>query len=538
MVNRRLARSAALAALAAATLVAPLSVHRASASTPRAKMTTLVVGWDVSDAKTMDPGRAYEFTDESINHSTYDTLVTYNGNNYTPIPDLATSWTITKGGSVFTFKLRQGVKFASGNPVTADDVVFSFTRAINLKDNPSPLFGSIKSVVALDPATVQITLKAPDVSFLNVIVGPNFGILDSKTVMAQGGTDAANAATADTATTWLNSNSAGAGPYILKEWTRNTRVVLMANPNYWGPKPYFQQVILDGVKDSQTQALQLQKGDAQIAFNLSSDQLASLKGVANVKIVNGTTPDYMYMAMNTSPAISKPLSNPLVRLAIRYAIDYNGIVNKLLNGAGVQLASIIPLGYVGNSPAQNAATLIHTDVKKAKALLAQAGYPNGFTVQMTYLPSYVFDGVDNSLLGSKVINDLKAVGITVSPDAEQVSTGLAKYRARKAQIALMPWGADYLDAYDNLSYFGPGGNVGLRVNYAKDGDLAAEIAKADTIGDPATRGALYSKIATQMLQTGPYVTLVEPDYPVGISTSLKNFLYVPIWYINYATLSE
>jgi peptide/nickel transport system substrate-binding protein len=137
-----------------------------------------------------------------------------------------------------------------------------------------------------------------------------------------------------------------------------------------------------------------------------------------------------------------------------------------------------------------------------------------------------------------VINDLKAVGITVSPDAEQVSTGLAKYRARKAQIALMPWGADYLDAYDNLSYFGPGGNVGLRVNYAKDGDLAAEIAKADTIGDPATRGALYSKIATQMLQTGPYVTLVEPDYPVGISTSLKNFLYVPIWYINYATLSE
>src|SRR5208283_879840 len=130
----------------------------------------------------------------------------------------------------------------------------------NLNDNPAPLIAGMKSIKALDPSTVQITLSAPDVSFLAAMTSPNFGILDSKTVIAQGGSDAADAAKVDTATTYLNANSAGTGPYILKSWTPDTSIVFTRNPNYWGPAPYFQQVILDGVKDGQTQALQLQKG--------------------------------------------------------------------------------------------------------------------------------------------------------------------------------------------------------------------------------------------------------------------------------------
>jgi peptide/nickel transport system substrate-binding protein len=538
MVRRKLVQTVALVGIAGATVITPFASHQVSAHSTHAKIATLVVGWDVSDAKSIDPGRVYEFSGVIAAHSIYESLITYKGTSYTPVPDLAKSWTVTGGGSVFTFKLRQGVKFASGNPVTAQDVLFSYNRAINLKDNPAPLFGSIKSVTAPDASTVRITLKAPDVSFLAVMVGPNFGVVDSKTVIAQGGTDAANASTADKATTYLNSNSAGSGPYVLKEWTRNTRIVLERNPNYWGPAPYFQEVILNGVKDAQTQALQLKKGDADIAFSLTSDQLASLKSDSNVKVNYGPTPDYVYMAMNISPALSKPLSSPLVRQAIRYAIDYNGIINKLLNGAGTQIASVIPLGYIGNSPAQNAAARIITNVTKAKALLAQAGYPNGFTVQMTYLNGYVFDGIDPNSLAAKIINDLKAVGITVTPDPEQTSVGLAKYRARKAQIALMPWGADYLDAYDNLSYFGPGGNVGLRVNYKSDGNLAAMIAKADTIADPATRGAMYNQVQTQMLKTGPYVVVVEPSYPVGVRANIKGYAYAPIWKMDFASLSK
>jgi peptide/nickel transport system substrate-binding protein len=535
----RTARTLALSALAGATILAPFSYHRASAASPRAKVSTVVVGWDISEAKTLDPGREYEFTGMLVDHALYDTLITIHGSDVAHIqPDLATSWKVSSGGTVFTFTLRQGVKFVSGNPMTADDVVFSYLRFMNLKDNPSTLVTGLKDVKAINPSTVRITLSAPDVSFLAAMESPNFAIVDSKLVKQQGGTDGPDAAKTDKATAFLDANAAGTGPYILKEWTRNTRIVLTRNPNYWGPTPYFQEVILDGVKDAQTQKLQLQKGDAQLAFGLTSDQIASLRSDHNVKVVLGPTQDYLYLAMNVSAAVSKPFSNPLVRLAVRYAVDYDGIIKNLLNGSGTQPASVIPTGYVGNSVAENNAQRLHTDVAKAKALLAQAGYPNGFTTTFAYPTNYPFDGVNLDALAAKLVDDFKKVGITAQPKAEQVAIWLADFRARKFQIGLSVWGADYLDAFDNLSYFGPGGAVGLRVNYTKDGNLAALIAKGDTVANAEQRGAIYNQVQQQFLKTSPWVGIVQPAFPVGVRAEIKGYQYAPIWKVDFATLSK
>src|SRR5579871_2298555 len=267
MAFRKVARAVSLMALVGATVAAPLSTHRAAQA---AKIKTLIVGWDVSEADFLDPGLGYTITGGTVNAQTFDTLVTTHGSDVGHIvPDLATSWKVSGGGSVFTFKLRQGVKFVSGNPLTADDVVFSYKRFKNLGGNPSGLIAGMKDITAVDPSTVQITLSAPDVSFLAAMTGSNFSVLDSKTVIANGGTDDANAAKTDKAKNYLNANSPGTGPYILKEWTRDTRIVLDANPNYWGPAPYFKEVILNGVKNGETQKLQLQKGDAQMAFNMT-----------------------------------------------------------------------------------------------------------------------------------------------------------------------------------------------------------------------------------------------------------------------------
>lgn len=539
MIIGRTARTLALGALAGATILAPFSYHRASAASPRAKVSTVVVGWDISEAKTLDPGREYEFTGMLVDHALYDTLITIHGSDVAHIqPDLATSWKVSNGGTVFTFTLRQGVKFVSGNPLTADDVVFSYLRFMNLKDNPSTLVTGLKDVKALNPSTVQITLSAPDVSFLAAMESPNFAIVDSKLVKQQGGTDGPDAAKTDKATAFLDANAAGTGPYILKEWTRNTRIVLSRNPNYWGPTPYFQEVILDGVKDAQTQKLQLQKGDAQLAFGLTSDQIASLRADHNVKVVLGPTQDYLYLAMNVSAAVSKPFSNPLVRLAVRYAVDYDGIIKNLLNGGGTQPASVIPTGYVGNSVAENNAQRLHTDVAKAKALLVKAGYPNGFTTTFAYPTNYPFDGVNLDALAAKLVDDFKKVGITAQPKAEQVAIWLQDFRARKFQIGLSVWGADYLDAFDNLSYFGPGGAVGLRVNYTKDGNLAVLIAKGDTVANAEQRGAIYNQVQQQFLKTSPWVGIVQPAFPVGVRAEIKGYQYAPIWKVDFATLSK
>jgi peptide/nickel transport system substrate-binding protein len=521
-----------------ATLVAPLYGHSAFAVRQAAKAPTLIVGWDVADAKSLDPGHAFELTNELVDHAAYDTLVTINGGDAGHIrPDLATSWRITSGGSTFIFKLRRGVTFTSGNPLTAADVVFSYRRLQYLHDLPSTLISPMKTITALDPYTVQITLRAPDTAFLATLTTPTFSVLDSRLVMSKGATDTPDAARTDTARAYLDRTSAGTGPYILTEWTRNTRIVLRRNPRYWGMRPYFQEVILDGVTDSETQKLQLQKGQADMAFNLTHDQAATLKGDPNVRIATGLTLDFFFLAMNVSPSISMPLSNPLVRQAVRYAIDYNGI-NKLTDGASVQLASVIPIGYVGNSAAENTALRVKTNVNKARALLAQAGYPGGFNVPLTYITSTSVDGVAFDLLAAKIINDLKAVGITATPKGEQVSVALSDFRSGKAEMVLWIWTPDYPDAYDNLSYFGPGGTAARRVNYLKDGNLAGLIARGVATVSATARGAIYRQVEQQLLKTGPYAALMQPEYPVGLRADLRGFAYSPLWRVDFARLSE
>ena len=157
MTRGRVARSLAVAVLLGTTIAAPTVGQHVLASAPQAKVATLIVGWDVSDAKTLDPGREYEFTGQTVDHALYDSLVTVkNGNVANVLGDLATSWKITSGGTVFTFTLRQGVKFSSGNSVTADDVVFSYKRFQNLHDNPSTLIGGMKDIKALfDPNNIM-----------------------------------------------------------------------------------------------------------------------------------------------------------------------------------------------------------------------------------------------------------------------------------------------------------------------------------------------------------------------------------------------
>jgi peptide/nickel transport system substrate-binding protein len=313
--------------------------------------------------------------------------------------------------------------------------------------------------------------------------------------------------------------------------------VLQRNPNYWGPRPSFQEVILDGVTDPATQMLQLRKGEADMALNLTDDQVAALRGDANVRVATGLTLDCVYVAMNESPAFSKPLSNPLVRRAVRYAIDYAGI-NKLTDGASVQLASVIPIGYAGNSAADNAALRIHTDVPRARTLLAQAGYRKGFRVTLTYPTNFSIDGIAFDPLAAKIINDLKAVGITATPRGEQPAVFLSDWRAGKPAMVLWLYAAIYPDAYDNLSALGPGGFVAKHVKYLQDGDLASLIARGNATIDVARRAAIYKRVEEQLLQTGPYAVLVQPEYPVGLRSDLKGFAYSPLWLVDFGKLSR
>src|SRR5438270_9898066 len=224
---------------------------------------TLVIDRDTSDLISLDPAVLYEFSAVFATHNVYETLVKFEGTDLSTIkPGLATSWDIKDTGSTndITFKLKTGQKFASGNPITADDVVYSIQRAIKLNKSPAFLFTDIaqlkpESVKASDASTVVVSLPktASTQGFLSILTFTIGGIVDSKEVKTKesGG---------DFGSGYLLDHSSGSGPFIIDHWTKSTEVLLKANPNYGGTKPTLSAVLAKHVPESTNQQFALEKG--------------------------------------------------------------------------------------------------------------------------------------------------------------------------------------------------------------------------------------------------------------------------------------
>lgn len=533
----RLLTAGAVSALVLTTYAAGLrSTPATSAASLAANAKSLIVARDLSDGKTMDPGRSYEFSASAVQQNVYDELVTYKGSNTNkPVPDLATSWTISKNARFFFFHLRHNVRFSNGDRMTAQDVVFSYRRLGYLNDNPSFLMGAttvgnkikIDNVRALGKYTVQFKLPAPDVSFLAALADVNFAVLDSRVVRAHGGTDGPNASKTDHATNWLNNHSAGTGAFVLMRWVRGAsgQVVLKRNPHYWENRPAFNQIVFQGITDSTTQRLEVSRGTIDIAQNINVDGAKVLRSDDNVQLKTGNTLDLVYMGMTLSPKVSKPLSDARVRRAIRYALDYNGIVNGLLSGVGTQPNSMIPVGMLGNEPAFNNKVKPRQNLTLAKNLMKQAGYAKGFSVPMAYDGGVTFDGVSYDLLAPKVAHDLAAIGINVKLQPMQDTVLLPAYRAQKLPLVLYNWGVDFPDPNDYAGPFSPGGVVAPRMWYTTGPGTVKLVARADSTANRATRTGLYHQLQRVWLQESPWVGVVQPKGIVALHTGVKGYVY-------------
>ncbi len=495
---------------------------------------TLIVVRNMDDYVTNDPNRQYEYTAQMFDQSAYDTLVTVEAPDFTRIqPKLAERWEISSDGLAYTFHLRKGVKFSSGNRLTASDVRFSFLRLKNLQDNPSFFMDPVKDIQVVNDTTVRVTLSAPDASFLAALAAPPTGILDSKTVMAHGGTDAGNAKSVDRATGWLNEHSAGPGPYVLTSFRKNEQAVLERNPSYWGPKPYFAKIVFLHVKDGTTQREMVERGDADIAQDFDPDIVAKITPGAKVKIVEGLSMNQVYMAVNTNPQVSKELADKRVRQAISYAIDYDGIIKGLVRGAGVRPPAMIPMGILGVDPSMAR----HRDVGKAKQLLAEAGYPAGFAVKLNYWTAPLL-GVPPEPLAAKLQADLGAVGIKVTLEPKERSVMLTEYRQGKPQLMLASWSPDYLDPHPWAdAFYKKGGPAAKRVFY--DDPKATElVAAGDRELDPRKRAAIYKELTQVALDDVPFIMLIQPKSFVGVNPAIKGYAIHPIWFVTLSKLSR
>ena len=431
------ARKAGVAGIAALVLGAAPGVLLAA--TPA---DTLVIAEAIDDIVSLDPAEAYEFSGLDLNNNTYDSLVEINPTTLEIEPGLAESWAVSEDGLTFTFKMKTGITFSTGTPVTADAAAKSLQRAVKLNKTPAFIltqFGwtaeNVDTMITAKDDTVIMTVDKPYApTFLyNCLTAGVASIMDVDTVMTHdvGG---------DMGNVWLNSNSAGSGAFVLKSFKPNEGYVLDARPGYWRGDAKMAHVFMMHVPEAATERLQLEKGDVDVIRTLTPVEIDGMAGNADVKLQQDVGGQIYYLAFNQK---NENYKNAKFLDAMRWAVDYQGMADTIMKGTVIPHQSFLPKGYLGaldDLP-------YSLDVEKAKALLAESGIKDP-KVELS-----VRNAADRMDVAQSIQNTFGQVGITVDLKVGEGAEQLKEYRARLHDATLQTWGPDYPDPNTNSSTF-------------------------------------------------------------------------------------
>jgi peptide/nickel transport system substrate-binding protein len=510
-------------------LAAAAGAYAASSGSKAPAPDTLVVDRSF-EIRTSDPQRAFEPTASIVDRAVYDTLLTFRGGDVSrPVPMAARSYRASGDAKTYTFELRREIRFADGTPMTAADVVFSFRRLVNLKGNPAFLLGGV-TTSARGKYTVVLRSKTPNTAIPTIVANTSLGIVNSKLAKQNGATDASNAAKADRAERWFNSpasRGAGSGPYTLRQYSTTSQIVLEQNPNYWGRKPPFERVVIRNMVAA-TQFINIQRGEHEVAIDLSAQQADSLRRSQRVRVTTQPSTWVFWVFANNSSEISTATSNKRFQAAIRYALDYPSFV-QLAGGGAIQARGIIPSMFVGALPRGAA---VRRDLARAKSELAASGVGDqSFTLE--YPSDLTINGVAFTTLAQRVQANLQEAGITVQLSGAPVGTWLDKYRSGKMAFGLSLWGPDYPDPADYLAFM-PGELVGLRVGWTKGADPALEqlAARARVTTSDRARAPIYRQIQQRLNQSGPYFPLIQPTQVFAATSDLRGAVFNPLYSID------
>lgn len=488
------------------------------------------------DYFTFDPGYAYELYAPMVINVVYDNLYEFTAGAEGPVPQLAQSYSVSSDGLVYTFELRQNAKFISGSTVMAKDVKFSLDRAKNLQSNASALLDGVVSIDIISDFSVSITLKKADSAFVSKTTSTAYAILDSVVVIENGGVSDKSAVSTDNAQNFLDHQSAGSGPYILKSFTADDKLILVRNENYWGILPAFETIIIQDIPDENSQLLSVKGGDIDIAFNLSSDQLPQLENAKNIQIISSTTMTMGFLMMNNNPAIGKQVADPNVQKAIRYAVDYKGL-QTLIGTGTLTPESFIQVGFIGSKDPIDPAS--QTDLNKAKEMLAKSAYPNGFEIDFTVC-DLAPEGIPLSLIAEKIKSDLEKIGININIVQETWGGGFGDaYREGTVGFTAMYWGPDYNDPNTQLAFL-PGQYVGHRAGWTADMNpgLASMYDAIVAETDNETRIGLIEKIVTETGKDSPFIVYAQYPKYIAAASSLKGVEYSNLYRLDLTTISR
>lgn len=522
---RTLRTSCAIAMLG---LAAPL----AHAETPD---DTLVVVREISSISDWDPAVSQILDVQEINLDIYDRLVGYDRRDAQKlIPMLAESYEISEDGSTITFKMREGVTFHSGNPVTAKDAVYSLRRLLLLGREPS----SSMRQLGYTPENIDDNLTAPDdMTFVmnlpeqlapslvvTMLSSASFSIVDSELLKE-------HEQDGDFGTAWLSDRasggqSAGSGPFMIQTYRPQEMVMLTRNDDYWQFTPDMQRVIFRHVPEAGTQRLLLEKGDADVAFNLTSNDAAELQDVDGVKVEYYPSRKILYFGFNM---LEEPFDDPKVIEAMRYLIDYEGLSKTIMKDIGTIHQTFVPAGWLGSVTE----TPFHLDVDKAKELLTEAGYPDGFEFTFT-----AYNRKPEMDLATSFQATAAKAGVKVEVVNAPVSQTIPLYREQKLPALQLSYSGGYADPHATASKFtyNPGALPGAdkdekwpselswRLGWFPT-ELAEKTLAASKELDEEKRAKMYEELQRAQWEEGPFIHLFQTTQALGMREDVNGYLF-------------
>ena len=441
------------------------------------------------------------------------------------VPSLAESWDISDDGLEYTFHLRQGVKFHNGNDFTAEDVAYTFHRMLTVEGGVNTEFidqikgadellagetDTLEGVEVVDDYTIKVTLKEPFAGFLASISSPGVSIYDSEATEAAGDQFGMDPAV-----------TVGTGPFEFSSWSFNNQLVLTRNEDYWKGASGLPGVVIKIIPDTETQSMMFESGELDILdLDYAADSVDRFTETYPDQIVQGPRVGIVYFTMNFN---KEPFQDVRVRKAVQMSIDRQAILDALYGGRGQVEQGIFPHGLIGFNPDQEE---IKYDPEAAKALLAEAGYADGFDMEIAADSS----ASDTMTMALEIVSDqLAEVGIRAEIKNYDESTWLETRKSGELGSFMSTWSADYNDP-DNFIYtfFGNEEKTRIRsINYP-DTEVMERVAKARTIVNEDERLAEYKALEEKIIhEDAAWVPMFSRLHLFAVSKRVQGF--APLW---------
>jgi peptide/nickel transport system substrate-binding protein len=492
---------------------------------------TLVYGAP-GEPVTLDPGNASDSPSLQVQTQLYDRLVNFKPGTSTPAPGLALSWSANKAATVWTFKLRPGVKFHDGTAFNADAVVFNVNRWWNKADPTGfraqgktfeiwgDLLGGykgdagsvLKSIEKVDALTVRFTLNKAFTAFPDVLGTDYFGIA-SPTAVKKGGAAYGTPA----------SRPVGTGPFSFVSWKTGDRATFKPNAGYWGTKPSVGGLVVRFIKDPAARLNELRAGTIDFTSALNPDDAKGIKADKTLQLVLPPAFNVGLLNLNTR---NKALSDARVRQAISLTINKKALVEAFYGDLGTSNASLLPQA-LSWANSKNVPADYPYDTAQAKKLLAEAGYANGLTLDLWYPPIARSYFPAPKPVAEGLAADLSAVGIKVNLKTEDWTVYLSdRNKAPGFDLHLYGWSGDYGDP-DNFysAFYGDGGSSDSGYNPAQIQQLL--VAGRGAVGQ-AAKANIYAQLHDLTYAARVRLPIVHGVAPAAARSYVKNWVTGPL----------